>query len=77
VTRNHGFMVYDSLYGLDAADQPPPQMVAGDATTLDALTWRLTLRDGLVFHDGQPMLARETPWQACAGGADATASGRH
>ena len=59
VTRNHGFMVYDTLYGMDAAYQPQPQMVAGDETTADSLTWRLTLRDGLVFHDGQPVLARD------------------
>ncbi len=59
VTRNHGFMVYDTLYGLDASYQPQPQMVAGDETAPDGLTWRLTLRDGLVFHDGKPVLARD------------------
>ncbi len=59
VTRNHGFMVYDTLYGLDADYRPQPQMVAGDETAADGLSWRLTLREGLVFHDGQPVLARD------------------
>ena len=59
VTRNHGFMVYDTLYGLDAAYQPQPQMLVGDETAADGLTWRLTLREGLLFHDGQPVLARD------------------
>jgi peptide/nickel transport system substrate-binding protein len=59
VTRNHGFMVFDTLYGLDEHFMPQPQMVAGHAVENDGLLWRLTLRDGLLFHDGTPVLAAD------------------
>jgi peptide/nickel transport system substrate-binding protein len=58
-TRDHGFMVFDTLYGLDGAYMPQPQMVAGAVTDDDAKFWRLTLRDGLQFHDGTKVLARD------------------
>ena len=59
VTRNHGFMVFDTLYGTNGAYQPSPQMVAGHTVENDGKLWRLTLRDGLSFHDGSPVLARD------------------
>ena len=59
VTRNHAFMVFDTLYGTNGAYEPSPQMVAGHTTDADAKLWRLTLRDGLMFHDGTPVLARD------------------
>jgi len=59
VTRNHGFMVFDTLYGLDEHFMPQPQMVAGHVVESDGLLWRLTLRDGLLFHDGTPVLAAD------------------
>ena len=59
VTRNHGYMVYDTLYGLDEHYQPQPQMVQGHTIDADGTLWRLTLRDGLKFHDGTPVLARD------------------
>jgi peptide/nickel transport system substrate-binding protein len=59
VTRNHGFLVYDQLYGLDDSFNPQPQMVAGHVIEDDGKTWKLTLRDGLRFHDGTPVLARD------------------
>jgi peptide/nickel transport system substrate-binding protein len=57
VTRNHGLMVWDMLYGRDASFAPQPQMVAGHDLSEDSLTWRFTLRDGLLFHDGTPVRA--------------------
>lgn len=57
VTRNHGMMVWDMLYSRDANFVPRPQMAAGHETTPDGLTWRFTLRDGLLFHDGTPVRA--------------------
>ncbi len=57
VTRNHAYMVWDTLYGLDAALKPQPQMCAGHELSDDQLTWRFTLREGLVFHDGTPVRA--------------------
>jgi len=59
VTRNHAYMVYDMLYGVDDAVRPRPQMAAGHVVEDDGKTWKLTLRDGLVFHDGQKVLARD------------------
>jgi len=59
VTRTHGYMVWDTLYGLDSSFQPKPQMVAGHETSQDGLTWKFTLRDGLKFHDGEPVRAAD------------------
>ena len=59
VTRNHGYLVYDTLYGLDEQYRPQPQMVEGHQVDADGLRWRLTLREGLRFHDGAPVLARD------------------
>ena len=59
ITRNHGFAVFDTLFGQDSKFAPQPQMVAGVTTGADGLLWRLTLRDGLRFHDGTPVLARD------------------
>lgn len=59
VTRNHALLVYDTLYGLDDGYRAQPQMVEGHAVEDDGRLWRLTLRDGLLFHDGTPVLARD------------------
>ncbi len=59
VTRNHVMMVFDTLYGLDASGTPQPQMVAGHVVEEDGRLWRLTLRPGLLFHDGTKVLARD------------------
>ena len=59
VTRNHAYLVYDLLYGVDDALRPRPQMAAGHVIEDDGKTWKITLRDGLRFHDGQKVLARD------------------
>jgi peptide/nickel transport system substrate-binding protein len=59
VTRNHAFLVFDTLYGLDDNFQPHPQMVEGHTVSADKLEWTLTLRDGLKFQDKTPVLARD------------------
>jgi hypothetical protein len=59
VTRNHAYMVYDTLYGVDDATRPRPQMAAGHVIEDDGKTWKITLREGLRFHDGQKVLARD------------------
>ncbi|MFH5923125.1 ABC transporter substrate-binding protein [Roseomonas xinghualingensis] len=59
VTRNHAYLVYDTLFGTDDGFNVSPQMVEGYVTEDDGRTWRLTLRDGLRFHDGEPVLARD------------------
>jgi peptide/nickel transport system substrate-binding protein len=57
ITRNHGNMVYDQLFGVDENFQPHPQMVGGVNVSADGKTWELTLRPGLRFHDGEPVRA--------------------
>ncbi|ONH82869.1 ABC transporter substrate-binding protein [Roseomonas mucosa] len=59
VTRNHAYLVYDTLFGQDAAMNPQPQMVEGVLQEDDGRRWTLTLREGLRFHDGTPVLARD------------------
>lgn len=59
VTRNHGYMVYDTLFGMDAAGQFKPQMVDRWTTSPDKKTWTFTLRDGLEFHDGKPVTGED------------------
>lgn len=51
-TPDFGHMVYETLYALDEAGEPQPQMVATHEVSDDELTHRFTLRDGLAFHDG-------------------------
>lgn len=59
VTRNHALMVFDTLYGIDDQLNPQPQMIEGHVIENDGKTWRLTLREGLRFHDGEPVLSRD------------------
>ena len=59
VSRNHAHAVFDSLYGVDAQFTAKPQMVGGAVTSADGKQWDLTLRDGLKFHDGTPVLGRD------------------
>jgi peptide/nickel transport system substrate-binding protein len=59
VTLNHAYGVYDTLYGVAQDLSPRPQMVAGHTVSSDELTWEFKLRDGLLFHDGEPVRARD------------------
>ena len=59
VTQAHGYCVFDTLYALDAHFVPMPQMAAGHSVSDDGLTWTITLRDGLAFHDGTPVRAAD------------------
>jgi peptide/nickel transport system substrate-binding protein len=55
-------MVFDTLYGQSGYEDGfkcTPQMLAGHTIESDGKTWKLTLRDGLVFHDGEKVLARD------------------
>ena len=62
VTRNHAYMVYDTLYGQTGQNdgfRATPQMVAGHRVEDDGKTWKLTLREGLTFHSGEAVLAHD------------------
>jgi len=55
ITRNHGYMVFDTLFAIDAEFAPHPQMVGDYSMSPDKLTYQFKLRDGLGFHDGSPV----------------------
>jgi peptide/nickel transport system substrate-binding protein len=59
VSITHGYCVFDTLYGVNADLQPVPQMAAGHSVSADGRVWEITLRDGLRFHDGEPVRARD------------------
>jgi peptide/nickel transport system substrate-binding protein len=59
VTRHHGYMVWDTLYGFDADYKAQPQMVAGHTIEDDGRRVTMRLREGLKFHDGEPVRARD------------------
>jgi peptide/nickel transport system substrate-binding protein len=58
-TRDHGYMVFDTLFGMDASYRATPQMLEGAASEDAGRLWRLVLREGLRFHDNTPVLARD------------------
>src|SRR6266446_6388588 len=55
ITRNYGYMVYDTLFAVDKNLKPQPQMVDTWKLSDDKLTYTFTLRDGLKWHDGAPV----------------------
>ena len=55
VIRNHGYMVWDTLYGTDNAFRVHPQMAEGHVLEDDDKRCTITLRPGLKFHDGEPV----------------------
>ncbi|MBE9604561.1 ABC transporter substrate-binding protein [Acetobacteraceae bacterium H6797] len=57
VVQTHALLVWDTLYGVDINLMPHPQMCAGHELSDDKLTWTFTLRDGLLFHDGEKVRA--------------------
>ena len=57
--RNHAYLVFDTLYGIDSNWTAQPQMVEGHQVEEDGLAWTLALRGGLRFHDKEPVLARD------------------
>jgi peptide/nickel transport system substrate-binding protein len=59
VGRDFGYMVFDMLYGTDAAGDVSPQMAAGHTSEDDGRRITITLRDGLLFHDGERVRAAD------------------
>ncbi|MEK7371091.1 MAG: ABC transporter substrate-binding protein [candidate division NC10 bacterium] len=59
IVRNHGYMVYDTLFAMDAKGEIRPQMVDKYEVSADTLTHTMTLRDGLMWHDGKPVTAED------------------
>lgn len=59
IVQRHATMVFDTLFGRDENQNPQPQMVQSFAASPDGLTWTFVLRDGLAFHDGQPVTGED------------------
>jgi peptide/nickel transport system substrate-binding protein len=58
ITRDHGYMVYDTLLATDANFKIQPQMADWKVSD-DKLTYTFTLRDGLKWHDGTPVTGED------------------
>jgi peptide/nickel transport system substrate-binding protein len=58
ITRDHGYMVYDTLVATDSNFKVQPQMADWKISD-DKLTYTFTLRDGLKWHDGAPVTAED------------------
>ena len=59
VVRNASQLVWDTLYGMDSKLAAQRQMVESEEVSEDGLTWSFRLREGLKFHDGEPVRAKD------------------
>ncbi|MEM6486686.1 MAG: ABC transporter substrate-binding protein [Pseudomonadota bacterium] len=59
MSRNHGYMVYDTLFALDENFEPQPQMIESHEVSDDGLVHTFTLREGMTFHDGAPVTSED------------------
>jgi len=59
ITRNHGYMIYDTLLATDAKNEIQPQMVEKWEASADGKSYTFTLRPGLKWHDGTPVTAED------------------
>ncbi|NNM71539.1 ABC transporter substrate-binding protein [Enterovirga aerilata] len=59
IVRNHGYMIYDTLFALDEKGEVKPQMVDTYTESPDKLTYTFKLRDGLLWHDEKPVTAED------------------
>src|SRR5215469_11347202 len=59
ITGTHGWAIYDTLFAMDAKLKPQPQMVEKYELDDDGLTWHFRLRDGLGWHDGTAVTAKD------------------
>ena len=59
MARNHGYMVYDTLFGTDEKNRIQPQMVASWTESPDHRLWSFTLRPDLAFHDARPVTGED------------------
>ncbi len=77
ISRNHGYMIYDTLFALDEKLEVQPQMVDSYEISDDQLTYTFTLREGLLVARRQPgdrrgrdrldraLGPRRTAWASC------------
>lgn len=77
MVRNHGYMVYDTLFALDEAMQIKPQMLERWQVSSDGLVYTFVLRDKLAFHNGTPVTAADVVaslerWASATGSASSS-----
>jgi len=58
-TRDHAYLIFDTLISVDDKNVPQPQMAESWSASEDFKTWAITLREGLTFHDGSPVRAKD------------------
>ena len=59
VTINHGWAIYDTLFGANIAQELKPQMADGYTLSDDGRTYDIKLREGLKFHNGEKVRAQD------------------
>jgi peptide/nickel transport system substrate-binding protein len=59
ISRNHGYMIYDTLLALDSQQEVHPQMLEKWEISADGLVYTFKLRDGLKWHDGTPVTSED------------------
>ena len=59
VVRNASLLIWDTLFGIDSALTPKPQMAESYENSPDFKVWTIKLRTGLKFHDGEPVLSKD------------------
>jgi peptide/nickel transport system substrate-binding protein len=59
ISNTHGYMIYDTLLGMDANYKVQPQMAEKWEISPNKKTYTFTLRDGLKWHDGAPVRAED------------------
>src|SRR3954462_8462627 len=69
ITRNHGYMIYDTLFAMDEKGEIKLQLLDKYDVSADKLTYTFTLRDGMLWHDGNLRTAEDCvawikPWAA-------------
>jgi peptide/nickel transport system substrate-binding protein len=69
IVRNHGYLIYDTLFAIDEQFQVKPQMAESFELSEDGLTATIKLREGLAWHDGKPVTSEDCitslkRWQA-------------
>ncbi|MDF1690321.1 MAG: ABC transporter substrate-binding protein [Cycloclasticus sp.] len=59
ITRDHGYLVYDTLFSMNEMYEPEPQMVDTWSVSADKTLWTFQLREGLKWHDGKDVTAED------------------
>jgi len=59
ITRNHGYMIYDTLFAMNENFEVQPQMADSYTVSDDGKVYTIKLRDGLNWHDGAPVTSED------------------